>query len=121
MNYLLRKTVCEKLRLSMPQSKRIVGSSYGERISSDAVLDVLNRSRRAIEEPVREIPSDLMTPDETASHFAESEITTRELRAWIHRVKNVPPHFRLNKHTVRFSARLLDGWLADRSRIRRVR
>ena len=119
MNYLRRHTVCERLRLGYRQSFRIVGASYGERISSDDVLAVLNRSRRAIDNPLDCIPSDLMTPDETATRFSDSEITTRELRAWVHRKRNVPPHFRINKHTVRFSAALLDCWLAERSRVRR--
>lgn len=119
MNYLTRQTVCRHLRLGLRQSYRIVGASYGERISSDDVLAVLNRSRRAIDNPLDCIPSDLMTPDETATRFSDSEITTRELRAWVRRKRNVPPHFRINKHTVRFSAALLDGWLAERSRVRR--
>ena len=120
MNYLKRETICRHLRLGLRQSYRIVGSSYGERISSDDVLSVLNRSRRAIVNPLDYIPSDLMTPDETVARFADSEITTRELRAWIHRKRNIPPHFRINKHTVRFSAALLDRWLAGRSRVRRL-
>lgn len=114
-----RESVCRHLRLGYRQSFRVVGASYGERISSDDVLAVLNRSRRAIDNPLDHIPSDLMTPEETAAHYAESEITVRELKAWIHRIKNIPPHFRINKHTVRFSAALLDGWLAERSKVRR--
>ena len=119
--YLKRESVCRHLRLGYRQSFRIVGASYGERISSADVLAVLNRSRRAIENPLDCIPSDLMTPEETAAHYAGSEISTRELKAWIHRKnpENIPPHFRVNKHTVRFSAALLDGWLASRSRIKR--
>lgn len=119
MNYLRRDTVMRHLRLGYRQSFRVVGSSYGERISSDDVLDLLNRSRRGVREPLDCIPSDLMTPEETAAHYAASEITLRELKAWIHRTKNVPPHFRINRHTVRFSAGLLDGWLAERSRVKR--
>lgn len=119
MTYLLRNKICERLRLGYRQSFRIVGSSYGERISSDDVVELLNKSRRGTEEMLTFIPSDLMTPEETAEHFKESEITSRELRAWIHRTKNVPPHFRINKQTVRFSARLLNEWLASRSKVKR--
>lgn len=120
MNYLRRQTVCERLRLAERQSYRIVGSSYGERISSDEVVAVLNRARRGIDQPLDAIPSDLMTPDETVERFRDAEITTRELKAWMHRTKNIPPHFHFNKHTVRFSASRLRDWLAGRSRIRRL-
>jgi len=118
-NYLRRQTICDRLRLSLRQSYRIVGSSYGERIASDDVIGVLNRSRRAIPEPLDFIPSDLMTPAETATRFSESEITERELFAWTHRTKDVVPHFRLNSHTIRFSASRLEDWLGTRSRVRR--
>ncbi len=119
MNYLRRQTICDRLRLSVRQSYRIVGSSYGERISSDAVVNVLNRARRAMPDPLDYIPSDLMTPEETVTRFAESEITKRELSAWTRRTKNVVPHFRLNSHTIRFSASRLERWLESRSRVRR--
>ncbi len=119
MTYLLRQIVCERLRLGWRQSYRIVGSSYGDRISSDDVVRLLNRSRRAIAEPLTFVPSDLMTPEETVAAFAESQISMRELRAWTHRVRNIVPHFRLNSHTIRFSRSRLDAWLAERSRVRR--
>lgn len=119
MNYLRRERICEMLRLGTRQSYRLVGSSYGERISSDDVIDLINRSRRAIHDPLNCIPCDLMTPEETAERFAASDITVRELRAWVKRVRNIPPHFRFNKQTFRFSASRLEKWLAGRSRVRR--
>lgn len=118
-HYLRRDLVCERLRLGLRQSYRIVGASYGERISSVEVVDLLNRARRAIPEPLTFIPSDLLTAEEVVRDFAASDITERELRAWTHRVKNVCPHFRLNSHTIRFSRSRLNDWLAGRSKIRR--
>lgn len=119
MNYLPRALICERLRLGLRQSYRLVGSSYGERINSDEVIHLLNRARRGIVEPLAYIPSDLKTIEETAAHFKASLITERELKAWIHRTKNIPPHFYLNKNTIRFSLSRLEEWLKNRSRVRR--
>ncbi len=119
MTYLPRQFVCDRLRIGERQSYRIVGASYGGRISSDEVVSVLNRARRAIQEPLTFVPSDLLTADEAVAAFSESRITLRELRAWTRRVKNVAPHFRLNSHTIRYSRSRLEEWLAAKSKIRR--
>lgn len=119
MSYFRREFICERLRLARRQSYYIVGASFASRINSNDVVAVLNRARRNIAEPLDCIPSDLMTPYETTIRFADSGITERELKCWIKRKRNPAPHFRLNKHTVRFSARLLDKWLAQITRVRR--
>ncbi len=119
MTYLPRQLICERLRIGERQSYRIVGSSYGGRISSDEVVSILNRARRAIREPLTFVPSDLLTADEVVAAFADSQISARELRAWTHRIKNAVPHYRLNSHTIRFSRSQIEAWLGSHSHIRR--
>jgi predicted DNA-binding transcriptional regulator AlpA len=122
-NYLTRKFVCERLRLSRWQSYQIVGSSYGSRISSDDVLDILNRSRRGQAELLRWLPHDLLTPEELSAELAESGISTRELLNWTRRTRPnaVPPHFRLTRRTIRFSRSSFMEWLDARSRLKPVK
>ena len=111
----------DRLRLTLRQSYRLVGSSRSGLISSDEVVRILNRSRRAIQQPYSFIPSDIMTADELVAtpELADSGITTRRLRAWTRRTKNVPPHFRLNGHTIRYPHALFVAWLADNSKVER--
>ena len=119
MNLLSRVLVCERLRINEMSSYRIVGPSYTSLISSDAVLDILNSSRHGIREPIPCIPSDLRRPEEMAAELGT--VPERKLMAWTRRVKNPCPHFRLNKQTTRFSARLLREWLDANSKPRRAR
>lgn len=69
--------------------------------------------------PLDHIPSDLVTPEEAAMHLDGSGLTGHNLVVWTRRTKNIPPHFRFNKHTVRFSMATLEDWLRERSKIRR--
>lgn len=117
MNFLRRDLICERLCLKVRQSYRLVGSSRSGLISSDEVLRILNRSRRGIAEPYSYIPSDIAKPDELAAEI--DGITTDRLRAWTRRTKNVPPHFRLNGHTIRYPRALFVKWLADNSKVER--
>lgn len=50
MRYLRRQIVCERLRLAVSTSYKVVGSAYGSRICSDDVLELLNRSRNDTQE-----------------------------------------------------------------------
>jgi hypothetical protein len=121
-HYYARDFLCERLRLKKRQSYRLVGSAYGSLISGDDILALLNRSRRSIEKPLEFVPSDIATPDEVEKHFSngfpQNPITTHALKTWVHREKNVPPHFRLNGHTIRFSLGLLTAWLNERTHVR---
>lgn len=116
MNFLGRTLICERLRLNVRQSYRIVGSSRSGMIASDEIVRLLNRSRRGIEAPLSEIPSDIATPQEVC---AKTGVTERQLRAWSHRTGNVAPHFRLNGHTRRYSVGRFVEWLALNSRMER--
>lgn len=49
--------------------------------------------------------------------LAESGLTAGKLRAWTHRTKNIPPHFRLNGHTIRYPRSLFIAWLAKNSKV----
>ena len=118
MNLLKRQMICEKLRLTGRQSYRIVGASFSSFISSDEVLEIVNRARRFIAEPLKDIPSDMRTPEEMSEELG-GIVTASQLLTWTQRrTKNVPPHFRFNKQTTRFSSRRLTEWLEARSRIR---
>lgn len=119
MNLLRRQLICERLKLKTRQSYRIVGSSRSGLISSDEVLRILNQSRRGIQEPYSFVPSDLMKAEEllVIPELAESGLTTGKLRAWTHRTKNIPPHFRLNGHTIRYPRSLFIAWLAKNSKV----
>lgn len=115
MNFLRRQLICERLKLKTRQSYRIVGSSRSGLISSDEVLRILNQSRRGIQEPFSFIPSDIATVEEIAADI--DGLTAGKLRAWTHRTKNIPPHFRLNGHTIRYPRSLFIAWLAKNSKV----
>ena len=113
-HYINRKKVMEWLRLGESQSYRLIESCYGSLISTKAILELLNRSRRHIAEAVLEIPIDLMKADELVAipELADSGLTARKLLNWTqNRHKKVPPHFRFNQLTVRFSKSLFLKWL----------
>lgn len=117
-DYWKRDFVNERLRLkSTSQSYALVPATPSGRIRSDSIIFLLNQSRRGIDAPLTAMPSDLMTPEETAAHFAPSGITLGDLRRWTHRKRNVAPHFRINKRVTRFSAAMLESWLAENSAI----
>lgn len=112
MNYLDRPLVCKRLALSPRQSYRIVRPSYGALISSDEVLHVVNEARRGIREPLDAIPCDIVTANEIAKDDALNGLLTSErILVWTRRRKNVPPHFRFNKQTTRFSRSRFFAWL----------
>ena len=114
MHLLRRNLVCERLRVARRASYRIIAPSRLSLINSDEVLYVLNNARRGGVEYLFDIPSDLRTPEEMAAEI--EGVTVRDLINWTHRTKNVPPHFRLNRHTTRFSASRLLAWLEERAR-----
>lgn len=116
MNFLGRELVCERLRLNVRQSYRIVGSSRSGLIASDEIVRLLNRSRRGMgmDAPLSEIPSDIATPDELCEKIG---IKPSKLRAWSRRTKYVCPHFRLNGHTRRYSVSRFVEWLSRNSRM----
>ena len=113
MSLLKRQLICERLRIKHRASYRIIGASRLSLISSNDVLDLLNDSRRAMPRPLDEIPCDLRTPEEMAEEIGG--VSAHDLLNWTHRTKNVPPHFRLNKQTTRFSASRMMAWLEERT------
>ena len=120
MTLLRRDLICDRLRLNLRSSYRVVPPSRLSLISSDEVLEVLNRARRGGMKPLRDIPSDIRTPEEMASEIGG--VTSKMLVAWsCRRTKNVPPHFYINRHCIRFSASRLLAWLDERSRTCRKR
>jgi hypothetical protein len=117
---LSRQFICNRLRLERRSSYRIIGASQMSLVNSDDVLDIINVARRGIDNPLKTIPSDLRTPEEMASEI--KGVTAEILLNWTQRrTKNVPPHFRFNKQTTRFSAKLLKDWLNERSKVCKIR
>ena len=118
MNYLPRPLILERLKLSLRQSYRIVPPSFGSLINSDEVLHIVNEARRGIREPLDNPPLDMMTAEEISKIVLDGLISSRRILTWTHRKKNVPPHFRFNKKTTRFSRHLFEEWITERSHIR---
>lgn len=118
--FMSREWVCRRLRVSMRQSYSLVKSGYGPCVSHNAVLALVNKSRRNISAPFTFVPSDIMTADELAAtpELAESGITSRMLLIFTRRenLNNRPPHIRPNKQTTRFVKSLFLEWLAERAR-----
>lgn len=108
-----RELVNGMLRLAPRQSYRLVRKTPSGRISSDVLLELLNRSRVGIQDPISCFPCDLIKPEEA---IAEYGVTKSELRRWSRRKRNPSPHFRLNKYTIRYSKSLLGEWLMENSK-----
>ena len=114
MAYLVsRDFACERLRLGLRQSYRILPPDHGALISTDEILDLLNSSRRPSMDLLLHVPEDIVTADElvTVPELANSGLTAKRVLVWTRRTKKVPPHFRLNSHTIRFSRKRFIDWL----------
>lgn len=120
MHFMSREWLCSRLRLSPRQSYSLVRSGYGPCVSSDAVLSLVNRSRRNIADPFLYVPSDIMTADELAAtpELVESGLTSKQFLVFTRRENpnNRPPHLKINKQTTRFVKSLFLAWLAERAR-----
>lgn len=120
MHWMSRDWLCRRLRLSPRQSYSLVRSGYGPCVSSDAVLALVNKSRRNIAAPFAYVPSDIMTADELAQtpELAESGFAPRDFLVFTRRENpnNQPPFLHLNKQTTRFVKSLFLDWLSKRAR-----
>ena len=119
MYWMSREWLCSRLRLSPRQSYSLVRSGFRACVSSDAVLSLVNRSRRNIPAPFAFVPSDIMTADELAAspELAQSGLSARSFLTFTRRENpgNQPPFLRLNKQTTRFVKSLFLDWLARRA------
>ena len=115
-----REWLCRRLRLSPRQSYSLVRSGYGPCVSSDAVLSLVNRSRRNIDEPFEYVPSDILKADELAQtpELADSGLTSRMILVFTRREnpENQPPFLHINKQTTRFVKSLFLDWLTQRAK-----
>lgn len=120
MNFMSREWLCSRLRLSPRQSYSLVRSGYGPCVSSDAVLSLVNKSRRNIDALFNHVPSDILTAEELAAtpELAESGITSRMILVFTRREKptNQPPFLHINKQTTRFVKSLFLEWLDERAK-----
>ena len=101
--------------MSLWQSYSLCPATPSGRIRTDFVVALLNKSRVGIVEPLKDIPSDLLSPEQVVERFADSGITLKDIRRWTHRRLRVPPHFRLTRNMVRFSESGLRRWLDEES------
>ena len=108
MFYVSRKFITERLHISMWASYGLFPATSIGRIPSDRVIDLLNRSRKAGEEKLDFIPSDIVTADQLAE---ETGIPAHSILVWTRRRVKVPPHFRINKQTTRFRRSSFSAWL----------
>ena len=119
MNFMSREWLCRRLRLSPRQSYSLVRSGYGPCVSSDAVLSLVNKSRRNIDAPFDHVPSDILKADELAAtpELADSGLTSRMILVFTRREnpENQPPFLHINKQTTRFVKSLFLDWLAERA------
>ena len=108
-----RDFACDRLRLGLRQSYRVLPSDCGALISTDEILNLLNSSRRPYAEPLLHVPDDIVKADELVSvpELANSGLTAKRILAWTRRGKKAPPHFRFNSHTIRFSRKRFIDWL----------
>ena len=120
MHFMSREWLCRRLRLSPRQSYSLVRSGYGPCVSSDAVLSLVNRSRRNIVTPFTFVPSDILTAEELAAtpELAESGLTSKNFLVFTRRENpnNQCPYLRINKQTTRFVKSLFLAWLEERAR-----
>ena len=120
MHWMSRDWLCSRLRLSTRQSYSLVRSGYGPCVSSDAVLDLLNKSRRNISAPFDHVPLDILTADELAAtpELAQSGFAPRDFLVFTRRENpaNQPPFLHLNKQTTRFVKSLFLDWLEERAK-----
>lgn len=120
MHWMSRDWLCRRLRLSPRQSYSLVRSGYGPCVSSDAVLSLVNKSRRNIATPFDHVPCDILTADELAQtpELAESGFAPRDFLVFTRRENpnNQPPFLHLNKQTTRFVKSLFLNWLAERAK-----
>ena len=112
MHFFQRLVINDMLRLAERQSYRLVPRTKSGRIRSDALLELLNRSRVGIAAPLSYLPNDLLKPEEVELKYG---VTKRELRRWTRRKRNPSPHYRLNKFTLRYPEGLLGEWLKENS------
>lgn len=113
MFYVTRKFICERLGVSLWASYSLFRATEIGRIPSDRVIDLLNGSRKAGEEKLDFIPSDIVTAEQLAE---ETGIPARSIIVWTRRKVKVPPHFRINKQTTRFRRSSFAAWLERRTR-----
>lgn len=113
MFYVTRQFLCDRLHVSKWASYGLFKATDIGRIPSDRVIALLNGSRKAGEEKLDFIPSDIVTADQLAE---ETGIPAHSILVWTRRRVKVPPHFRINKQTTRFRRSSFAAWLERRTR-----
>ena len=108
MFYITRSFICDRLRISKWVSYDLFRATGIGRIPSDRVIDLLNGSRRAGEERLDYIPSDIVTADQLAE---ETGIPAHSILVWTRRKVKVPPHYRITNQTIRFRRSSFNAWL----------
>lgn len=119
MHFIKRDKVCELFKVAQATSYRIFGSLPGGRnlLTDTSIVDLLNESRQGGQPFVSDLPSDFLTAEDIEEQFG---IPTTQLKSWcVRRKRNIPPHYRFNRHTVRFRLSTFTEWLEKTMRVRR--
>jgi len=108
-----RELVCERLKISMRQSRCIFPSDVGGRIFDETVVKVLRNKAMYIPTMPTGIPSDLLRPEELAEEIGAD-------RPWVMRLiasktKHVP-HYRLNEHVVLIPRAMFMSWASKQTK-----
>lgn len=111
MYYWPRSYVNERLKLAKFQSYRIIPATNSGRISSDYIVNLLNRTGVGIAAFRCSMPSDILTTEELVERYAESGITRKDVIKWSRLKRNPIPHYRLSRYAIRFSAADVDEWM----------
>ena len=115
MPYMTRQKVCERLRLGLRQSYRLIGGAgRSHLLDAEKIISALNRAHRPAAR-IDFVPSDMATPEEAVETAGLEGVTPRMLTTWCRRTRNAPPHFRFNGHTIRFRTSELAAWAGGRA------
>jgi len=113
-----REFVCERLKISLRQSRCIFPSDIGGRIFDETVVQVLRNKAMYIPNMPTGIPSDLLRPEELAEELGAD-------RPWVmrlitHKTKKVP-HYRLNEHITLIPRAIFMAWASKQTKRIRTR
>lgn len=114
MYYWDRSFVNDRLKLAKFQSYRIIPATPSGRISSEYIVDLLNRTGVGAAYLLC-VPANLLTPEELVARYADSNLTLKDIRRWMNRKRRPIPHYRLSRYAIRFPLNEVDKWLKENS------
>lgn len=109
MHFIGRSIVCERLGIRPSASYVLLpGSGIQAMVRSDAVVSLLNSSRRGREAEVDFIPSDIVTADQLEREYG---VPASRFISYAKRKRRPIPHFRITRRVVRFRRSSVEKWM----------